>query len=228
MQPTPHAAFQTPDAVDKYAEGPRRNVPGYLSLLPMTRLVIEERVAGQGRILVVGAGGGLELEDYARAHPGWQFDGIDPSGPMLELAAQRISPFSSRIALHQGYVQDAPQGPFDAATCLLTCHFVPREQRLPMLREIRCRLKPGAPFVVAHLSAEAEQNRRDIWMSRYAAFLTASGSSPEQAQATREKVERELTILSPEEDEGILREAGFHDVQLFYVGFAFRGWVAYA
>ena len=29
-------------------------------------------------------------------------------------------------------------------------------------------------------------------------------------------------------EEGILREAGFHDVQLFYAGFAFRGWVAYA
>jgi tRNA (cmo5U34)-methyltransferase len=39
---------------------------------------------------------------------------------------------------------------------------------------------------------------------------------------------RELPILAPEQEEALLREAGFPDVSLFYMGFAFRGWVAYA
>lgn len=38
----------------------------------------------------------------------------------------------------------------------------------------------------------------------------------------------QLTILTPEQDEAVLREAGFSDVTRFYVGFTFRGWVAYA
>lgn len=147
---------------------------------------------------------------------------------MLDLAARRLGPLSSRVMLHEGYVQDAPPGPFDAATCLLTFHFVPLDQRLPMAAEIRRRLKPGAPFVAAHLSAEGGETERQLWMSRYAAFLIASGAEPRQAAATREKVERELPILTPAQDEAILREAGFSDVRLFYVGFAFRGWVAYA
>jgi tRNA (cmo5U34)-methyltransferase len=37
-----------------------------------------------------------------------------------------------------------------------------------------------------------------------------------------------LPILSPEEDERLLREAGFNGVSVFYAGFAFRGWVARA
>ncbi len=37
-----------------------------------------------------------------------------------------------------------------------------------------------------------------------------------------------LPILSPEEDEKQLRDAGFHGITLFYAGFTFRGWVAYA
>jgi predicted TIM-barrel fold metal-dependent hydrolase len=37
-----------------------------------------------------------------------------------------------------------------------------------------------------------------------------------------------LPLLAPEQDEALLREAGFPDVSLFYAGFAFRGWVAYA
>ena len=225
---TPHSAFNSSGAVAKYAEGPKRNVPGYSGILPMTRILLGERVPAQGRVLVVGAGGGLEMEDLALANPEWTIDGVDPSGPMLELAASRLGPLMSRMALHEGYVQDAPDGPFDGATCLLTFHFVPPEQRLPTAKEIHRRLKPGAPFVVAHLSVEDGAGERDMWMKRYAAFLVSSGSEPRQAAATREKVEKELTILSPSQDEDILREAGFSDVRLFYVGFTFRGWVAYA
>lgn len=41
-------------------------------------------------------------------------------------------------------------------------------------------------------------------------------------------VDAKLSILAPAQDEAILREAGFSQVSLFYAGFAFRGWVAYA
>lgn len=222
------SAFDDPEAVAKYAEGPRRNVPGYSSLVPMTRILLAERMPREGRVLVVGAGGGLELEDFARFHPGWHFDGVDPSAPMLDLAARRLGPLSSRVNLHEGYVQDAPEGPFDAATCLLTFHFVPRDERAPMAAAIHRRLKPGAPFVSAHLSIEEGNGARAVWMSRYAAFLTASGVEPGRANAAREKIEQELPVLTPAQDEAILREAGFREVCLFYVGFAFRGWVAYA
>jgi tRNA (cmo5U34)-methyltransferase len=220
--------WSDPEAIAKYAEGPRRNVPGYGSLVPMTRILLAERMPAEGRVLVVGAGGGLELEDFAQANPGWRFDGVDPSAPMLDLAARRLGPLMSRVMLHEGYIQDAPAGPFDAATCLLTFHFVPLDQRLPMATAIHRRLKPGAPFVAAHLSMADGEGERDAWMSRYAAFLTASGVEPRLAAAAPEKMRRELTILTPAQDEAILREAGFGEVQLFYVGFTFRGWVAYA
>lgn len=194
----------------------------------MTRILLAERMPQNGRLLVVGAGGGLELEDFAQVHPGRRLDGVDPSAAMLDLAARRLGPLSSRVTLHEGYVQDAPAGPFDGATCLLTFHFVPIDQRLPMAAEIHRRLKPGAPFVAAHLSTEDGHGEREVWMSRYAAFLVASGVEPRQAEAARDKVQMELPILTPAQDEAILREAGFAEVQLFYVGFTFRGWVAYA
>lgn len=230
--------FTDPAAVARYAEGPRRNVPGYDSLLPMVRILLAERVPANGSVLVVGAGGGLELEDMARAHPGWRFDGVDPSQPMLDLAAQRLQSAGvsgDRVALHHGYVQGAPAGPFDGATCLLTFHFVPREERVPMASEIRRRLKPGAPFVAVHLSvadgAAGEAvgaGERDLWLSRYSAFQVASGMAPEMADRGRAKVAAELAVLTPQEDEAVLREAGFSDVRMFYMGFAFRGWVGLA
>jgi tRNA (cmo5U34)-methyltransferase len=35
-----------------------------------------------------------------------------------------------------------------------------------------------------------------------------------------------LTLLSPDAEQELLREAGFEDVALFYAAFSFRGWVA--
>ncbi len=227
-----HPAFNDADAIAKYADGPPRNVPGYSSLLTMRRILLAERVPDNGHVLVVGAGGGLELEEFAQAHPGWHFDGVDPSAPMLDLAAHRLCALTSRVTFHEGYVQDAPPGPFDGAACLLTFHFVPQDQRLHMATEIRCRLKPGAPFVAAHFSVadsqtEDGQSERNVWMSRFAAFRTASGIAPQQAAEVRENVQKELPILTPAQDEALLREAGFSNVQLFYAGFMFRGWAGY-
>lgn len=55
-----------------------------------------------------------------------------------------------------------------------------------------------------------------------------SGVEPDQAAAARNAVSNHLEILAPAQDEAILREAGFSDPTLFYTGFTFRGWVAYA
>jgi hypothetical protein len=79
--------FANPPAVARYAEGPPRIVPGFAHLQGMTTLLLAERVPQNGRVLVLGAGGGLELKVFAEAHPDWRFDGVDPSDEMLKLAA---------------------------------------------------------------------------------------------------------------------------------------------
>lgn len=222
----PGNPFSDPEAVTHYAEGPPRLVPGFRDLQRMATLLIAERAPADARVLVLGAGGGLELKVFAQAHPGWTFDGVDPAAAMLTLAQRTLGPLAARARLHEGYIDDAPLGPFDAAACLLTMHFVALEQRLRTLTEIRRRLKPGAPFVVAHFSVP--RNQRALWFSRYAAFAIDSGIERDKAEAARVGVEARLPILDPEQDEALLREAGFSDVGLFYAGFTFRGWVGYA
>src|SRR5690606_3894608 len=145
---------------------------------------------------------------------------------MLQLAAETVAPHAARIQLHEGYIDAAPAGPFDAATCLLTLHFVPRDQRLATLQHLRQRLRPGAPLVVAHLSVP--QAERPLWLARHVAFGSAGDLPPAQRDRSVQALDPRLTILGPSEDEDLLREAGFSGVSLFYVGFSIRGWVAYA
>jgi tRNA (cmo5U34)-methyltransferase len=222
------AHFSDPAAVTRYAEGPPRFVPGFADLHRMTRILLAERAAPEALVLVLGAGGGLELKALAAAEPRWRFVGIDPAAEMLKLAEQTLGPFNARVQLQQGYIDDAPEGPFDAATCLLTFHFLDIDERRQTAREIHRRLKPGAPFVAAHSSFPQADGERARWLSRYAAYAIASGADPDQANTMRAAVDASLSLLSPEQDAQVLREAGFRDVEMFYAAFTWRGWVAYA
>lgn len=219
-------AFSDPQAVARYTENPPRVVPGYADMQRMAMLLLREGAPTKAQVLVLGAGGGLELKAFAEAQLDWSFVGVDPSAAMLDLARATLGDLVSRAQLHEGYIEGAPEGPFDAASCILTMHFIERQERLRTLQEVRRRLKPRRPFVVAHFSIP--RGEFDLWLSRYAAFAITSGIDPSQAETARAGIAERLPILSPVEDEQLLLEAGFSDVSLFYVGFGFRGWVAYA
>ncbi len=221
-----HDAFSDPQAVAHYAEGPPRMVPGFADLQRMAMILLAERAPDNAHVLVLGAGGGLEIKAFAEAQPGWSFVGIDPSAAMLDLARVTLGSLSGRTQLHQGLIDSAPEGPFDAATCILTLHFIEREERLRTLKEVRRRLRPGAPFMVAHFSFPQGAHERDLWLTRYAAFAISSGIEPSMAKNAQAGISARLPILAPEDDEQLLRDAGFNGLSLFYMGFAFRGWVA--
>lgn len=193
----------------------------------MAALLLAERAGENACILVLGAGGGLELKAFAEWYPQWTFAGIDPSRKMLDLAARTLGSLATRVAFHEGYIDSAPPGPFDGATCLLTLHFLERDERLRTLIELRRRLKPGAPLVVAHHSFPQDEDAKAVWLNRSIAFGISTGRiAADDAPRAAEAISRHLPALSPEHDEALLIEAGFSNVDMFYAGFTFRGWVA--
>lgn len=212
------SAFSTPAAISQYAQNTARLVPALSDLHKMAGILLAEKMPANGCILVLGAGGGLELNAFAQMQPEWSFDGVDPSAEMIQLAKTTLGALSSRVDFHEGYIDDAPEGAFDAAVCLLTLHFLEKDERQRTVNEIYRRLKPGAPFVAAHHSFPNKGSDKDKWLARFAA---ASGTPLLNIAAIKER----LPVLSPSEDEAILREAGFVDVDLFYAAFTFKGWV---
>lgn len=220
-------AFSDPAAVATYAERARRSVPGLDLLHAVVDQILGESVPEDGRMLVVGAGGGLELTYLAERHASWTFVGVDPSAPMLDLARERMGRLAARAVLREGYVADAPDGPFDAATCLLTLHFLPREERLRTLREIRRRLRPGAPLVTFHHSVPGGEARAALF-GRYARFTAGPDGDPAQVEKSAATLSTQLPIASPEEEEALLHEAGFENVSTYYAVLTLRGWLATA
>jgi tRNA (cmo5U34)-methyltransferase len=220
-------SFADAAMIADYAEVTPRKVPGLSSLHRMAMLLLAESAPHDAKMLVLGAGGGLELKAFAEQQPSWTFVGIDPSAAMLELAVRTLGPLGKQVQLQQGYIDSAPTGPFDGATCLLMLHFLKREERLQTLRELRRRMKPGAPIVVAHHSyPEGGDVRR--WLFRSATFAEQSSFVPDRLSASVTAMAERLPILPADQDRAVLEEAGFCNVELFYAALSFRGWVASA
>jgi tRNA (cmo5U34)-methyltransferase len=218
--------FSDPTTIATYTERTRRVVPGLDVVHELVDQILSEAAPDDARILVVGAGGGLEIAHLATRHPNWRFDGVDPSPQMLDLARDTIGNTSRRVDLHEGVAGCAPEGPFDGATCLLTLHFLPGEERAATLDEIRRRLRPGAPLLTFHHTA-FEGPDGLAWFERYARYAHP-GLEPAQVTRSAAAIASHLAALTPGEEEASLRRAGFSDIGLFYAALTFRGWVAHA
>ena len=105
------AHFADPKAAAHYAEGPPRLVPGFADLHRMSGILLAERAPENARVLVLGAGGGLELKAFATAQPGWSFDGVDPADAMLQLAARTLGPLALARAPASGLYRRRAGGP---------------------------------------------------------------------------------------------------------------------
>lgn len=216
--------FDDPDFVRRYADGPPRFVPGYATLHQLVGQLIEERVDETAQVLVLGAGGGLELTALARAQPRWSFAAVDPSAPMLELARRRVGDAAERVTWITGEIEAAPRGPFDAATCLLTLHAIAHDQKLPTLRALRRRLRDGAPFVIVDNCIGDEAPDHELQLARYATFARTCGVPAEELAQICTGVRQVIRGLSPAAEEKLLAEAGFRSIELFYAGLSWRGW----
>ncbi|MDT5124447.1 MAG: tRNA (cmo5U34)-methyltransferase [Mycobacterium sp.] len=104
-------AFEDPGVVDAYADRVAQNVPAYRDMHRMASVLIDEHAPPDARILVLGAGGGLEAKAFAGAHPGWTFDAVDPAAVMLDLAVQTLGPSAHECECTRGTSAMHPPGP---------------------------------------------------------------------------------------------------------------------
>jgi tRNA (cmo5U34)-methyltransferase len=220
---------QNPDFVSEYDRGPPLFIPGYAASHAMAAAVLLDRIGPQGDVLIVGAGGGVEIAAFHRFCEGWQYTGVDPSQAMLDLASARLSRDAPGIAvaLVSGVATDAPVGPFDAATAFHCLMFAPDDgTRLAELQAIHARLKPCAPFLLCQPATDKQD-----WMQslgRYAHHARLMGAEEDLITRASAMVESQVHILSPARDHALLKEAGFTVNGEFYRGLWVRGWEATA
>ena len=226
-----HANFVDPERARQYIEkGPPAFAPGHAGLMQMIAVLLGETMPADGTLLVIGAGGGLETRYLAGVERQWRFVGVDPAAPMLDLARATAGEVAGdRLILIEGVVADAPDGPFEAATCILVLGLVPDDgAKLELLREARRRLKSGAPFILVDQCLDRSAPDFARRLDRYAAYARLSGVESDVVANAKAGVAALGTMVPAQRDEQLLAEAGFTATELFYLGMAWRGWIAYA
>lgn len=226
-----NANFADPERVRQYLEkGPLAFTPGHVGLMQMIGILLGETMSQDGTILVIGAGGGLETRYLAGTDSQWRFVGVDPAAAMLDLARATAGDVAGdRLTLIEGTVADAPEGPFDAATCILVLGLVPDDGgKLELLRQTRQRLRPGAPFVLVDQCLDRNAPDFAKRLDRYAAYASRSGVDNDIVAGARAGVAALESMVRPQRNEQLLAEAGFDGTELFYLAMGWRGWLSYA
>jgi SAM-dependent methyltransferase len=78
-----------PVSVEKYDTAIRSFCGAYEEIFKLSYCCLKATLQQRARILVVGAGTGVEIAEFALLSHGWSFHGIDPSGKMLSLARKK-------------------------------------------------------------------------------------------------------------------------------------------
>jgi tRNA (cmo5U34)-methyltransferase len=221
-----------PVKVEKYDKSIRFFCAAYEEMFKISHCCLRARLPINAKVLVVGAGTGMEISKFAPLNPGWSFCGVDPSADMLVLAKKKIAEknLASEIELRKGYVDDLKEeAVFDGATCILVMHFLKDDgAKLALLESIYKRLKHGASFLLIDGFGEPGSLEFEEIMMAWKQYPLISGVSGETVENAFNDVIMKMIQFIPETRIlELLKSAGFTRVFKYYSGFLYGGWMGY-
>ena len=162
----------------------------------------------RARVLDLGCGTGLELQEYFLLNPSARVTGIDLAPEMLAVLRQK---FRDRILpLICGSYFDVPFGEncFDAVVSVESLHHFTAGEKLPLFRKIQSALRDGGYFILTDyyaLSETEELARRSELDS-----IKKAGNTPENVFFHYD------TPLTVEHERDALLQAGFSSVAILH------------
>lgn len=155
--------------LDGYDEHMRRDIESADEFYPFTA----ERLpaAPNCRILDLGCGTGLELEEFFLRNPSAKVTGIDLSQGMLSVLKKKF--VDRDVSLIVGSYFSVPFGvdAFDAAVSVESLHHFTKEEKIPLYAKLCRALKENGYFILTDYfspSDEAEREYRNEYLARKA------------------------------------------------------------
>ena len=188
--------------VDGYDEHMRTTIEGSSDFYAYTASLLP--VGKEARVLDLGCGTGLELEEYFRLNPDANVTGIDLSEAMLNALKKKFP--NQKIRLIPGSYFDIPFGEkvYDAAVSVESLHHFPAKQKEGLYRKLYAALKDKGYFVLTDYFAESEELEKE-------SFQNLKQLKEEQGLSEDEFFHYD-TPLTADHEIRVLREAGFSPV----------------
>ena len=190
--------------IDGYDEHMKREIEGASGFYAYTASLLP--AAGGSRVLDLGCGTGLELEEYFRLNPGAAVTGIDLSEAMLNALKAKFP--GKKLDLVRASYFDAPlgKGLYDAAVSVESLHHFPAEMKASLYEKLHWALAENGVFVLTDYFAESEEAEKEYFRD-LAALKKEQGLSDDVFYHYD-------TPLTVGHETDVLRRAGFRDVRI--------------
>ena len=190
--------------LDGYDEHMRRDIESADEFYPFTA----ERLpaAPNCRILDLGCGTGLELEELFLRNPSAKVTGIDLSQGML--SALKMKFVDRDVSLIVGSYFDVPFGvdAFDAAVSVESLHHFTKEEKIPLYAKLCRALKKNGYFILTDYFSPSDEAERE-YRNEYLALKAQQG-------ILDDALYHYDTPLTVEHEREALLQAGFTTVEV--------------
>ena len=141
--------------IDGYDEHMKSNIEGASSFYKFTASLLP--VIENAKVLDLGCGTGLELEEFFLVNPNAKVTGIDLTEAMLDSLKAKFP--DKDITTICGSYFDVPfgDGIFDAAVSVESLHHFSKEEKIPLYAKLWQALKPDGYFILTDYFAETDE-----------------------------------------------------------------------
>jgi len=206
----------------------QRAIPGLDAMYRLVHALIASRGQEVPHVLVVGAGGGREIEEFRSSDAIGGITAIDPSARNLETVrtVAGTSGASPEVSLIVGTVDDLPDGDtFDVVTSLLVMHHLPDDgSKLTYLRGLRNRLAPGGRLIHADVCFDESEDFDEL-IPAFRAHADIFGVSADAVRLELDAIPK-LPVVSGDRIRVLLSEAGLTEPQEVFRTLWYRCWVS--
>jgi tRNA (cmo5U34)-methyltransferase len=196
----------------------RRFIPGYNDMLEMVcncQTFFETRIDHPLRIVELGSGTGALTERPALRSPDAAITAVDCDSEMLQRAKERLSRFGIRYLV--GTFEEGLDPGYDIVTASLALHhLLEKSAKISIYRRIFAALDPGGAFINADAMIDSHGPLRERAFQIWTSHMIANGISHEAAINHLHEWQNEDRYFSLVEEFGMLKEAGFSNIDVLW------------
>jgi len=153
--------------------------------------------------------------------------GVDREPGMIERAASRCAHLPL-VRFETSTLEELSFKPADLIVSYYTLQFLPLRERREVVERIRRALDPGGTFVLFEKVLAPTARTQEIATGAYADWKARQGFTDEEIAAKTRSIRGVLRPLSSEENDAMLRAAGFSEVMHAFRWVLFEGILAHA
>ena len=208
----------------------QRSVPGYSNIITAIGMLAARFVTEYSNVYDLGCSRGAGILSIRRnvEKSGVKIIGLDNSEPMVERCRRHLEAYHSDIPV-EILCDDIRHIEIENASMVVlnfTLQFLPREDRLALLRKIYQGLNPNGVLVLSEKFTFEDHTINELLIDLHHTFKRANGYSELEVSQKRTALENVMLTDSIDTHKARLKQAGFSQVELWFQCFNFGSMVA--